>query len=118
MKNIRLEEITIPEVNELTNVIENILFQCKNVQIFISERLYNQLLNSNKDEIIWGDAVFDSFHYCDNVEKAFMYYLDEDENEKKRILQMHFVKNCSGYVQLTFFATKGTLYRHYLKGMN
>lgn len=71
MKNVQLEEITIKDTNELSTVIENVLNQCKDTQIFISDKLFNRLLKTPKSQIIWGEAVLDSIHYNDKIEKAF-----------------------------------------------
>lgn len=112
MKNVILEEISISDITELSSIIENVLNQCKDTQIFISDTLFKRLLTANKNSLIWNDAVIDSFHYADEIEKAFLL-----TNNGKKTLQMHFTKNCTNYMQLTYFATKGILYRHYLKGI-
>lgn len=115
MKNVILEDISISNVDELSTVIQKVLNQCKDTQIFISDELFKRLLKANKGDLIWGEAVLDSFHYCDKVEKAFLFNFIN--NGERRTLQMHFAENCSGFMHLTYFATKGILYRHYLKGM-
>ncbi len=115
MKNVQLEEITIKDTNELSTVIENVLNQCKDTQIFISDKLFNRLLKTPKSQIIWGEAVLDSIHYNDKIEKAFLLYIGDDN--QRQTLQMHFAKNCTGFMHLTYFATKSIMYRHYLKGM-
>ena len=115
MKNVKLETISVSNIHELFSTIEKTLQQDKDTQIFICDVLYNRVLKAKKKHLIWGEAVVDSFHYSDTVEKAFL--LNICENNKDHTFQMHFVGNCIGYMQLTFFATKGILYRHYLKGM-
>ena len=87
----------------------------KDTQIFICDELYHRLLKTKANHIIWGESVVDSFHYCDTVEKAFLFYITD--NNETHTFQMHFAGNCMGYMQLTNFATKGILYRHYLNGM-
>ena len=116
MKNVLLEKISVKDIYELPTVFQNVLNQCKDTQIFISNELYNRLLKVDKNSIIWGEAVLDSFHYNDNVEKAFLLYIGDDSS--KQTLQMHFTGNCSDYKQLSYFATKGIIYRHYLNGMD
>lgn len=116
MKNVRLEEISISNVDELSTIILKVLKQCKDTQIFISEELFKRLLKTNRHNLVWGESVFDSFHYCDEVEKSFLLYIND--NGERRTLQMHFAENCTGYMHLTYYATKGILYRHYLKGMD
>ena len=115
MKNIKLETISVSNIHELFSTIEKTLQQDKDTQIFICDVLYNRVLKASKTYIIWGEAVVDSFHYCDTVEKAFL--LNIWNNSENITFQMHFASNCLGYMQLTYFATKGILYRHYLKGM-
>ena len=73
MKNVILEDISISNVDELSTVIQKVLNQCKDTQIFISDELFKRLLKANKGDLIWGEAVLDSFHYCDKVEKAFLF---------------------------------------------
>lgn len=115
MKSIQLEETTILGMNELLTVIENRLNECKDIQIFIAKKLFQKLLKENEDKLIWKEAVIDSFHYCNSVEKAFLVNIIKDATTQ--VIQLHFAENCSDFVQLTYFATKGILYRHYLKGM-
>ena len=115
MKNVQLEVMSISNVDELPAVFEKALTECKNIQIYISDALFIRLLKSSKRNFIWGESVLDSFHYCDTVEKAFL--LNVFTNNEKNTVQMHFAGNCLGYMQLTYFAKKGLLYRHYLKGM-
>ena len=115
MNNVLLEKISVKDFCELITIIKNVLKQCKDTQILISNDLFNRLLKANKNSIIWGEDVLDSIHYNDKVEKAFLFYVGNDS--QKQMLQMHFVRNCSDYMQLTYFAIKGTIYRHYLNGM-
>lgn len=115
MKNVILEEISITNIEELSIVIENSLKQCIDTQIFITGVLFKQLMKVHKERLIWGEAVLESFHYSDKVEKAFLFYIEQ--NNERQMLQMHFAGNCANYMHLTYFATKGLLYRHYLKGM-
>ena len=77
---------------------------------------YITLLEADNNSIIWREAVLDSFHYNDNVEKAFLLYIGNDSSYQT--FQMNFTGNCSDYKQLSYFATKGIIYRHYLNGMN
>ena len=115
MKSVILEEITIADIEELSPVIENVLKQCKDTQIFIADVLFKRLMEAYKGRLIWGEAVLDSYHYCDEVEKSFLFYTNY--NNEKKTIQMHFAENCTNYKQLTYYATKGILYRHYLKGI-
>ena len=115
MKNVNLEIIVISNVDELFSLIERKLAHHKDIQIFIEDSLFYRLIQTHKSHIIWGESVYNGFHYCDTVEKAFL--MNIHDNSKYYTLQMHFAGNCIGYMQLTYFATKGILYRHYLKGM-
>ena len=114
MKKTCLGEISIKNINDIPIIIENVLKRNMNTQIFFSEILFHRLLQSNNG-IIWGESVVESFHYGDNVEKAFV--INTCFNNKKQTIQMHFVKNCSDYMHLTYYATKGLIYHHYLNGM-
>ena len=115
MKNVKLKEITISNARELSNSIEKALLQCKDMQIFVADALFKRFVEENKRNIIWREWVVDSFHYSDNVEEAFIFFMKN--NKEMKTFQMHVVKNCVGYRQLTFFASKGILYKHYGKGM-
>ena len=116
MKNVRLKEIIVANIDELSEVIRETLIQCKDTQIFISNLLIKRLLKENKSSIVWEEEVIDNFHYSDRVEKAFIFEIKNNSGSKTS--QMHFVANCSDYMQLTFFATKGIVYKHYIRAMN
>lgn len=116
MKNVKIKEIIVTNIDELSEIIRKTIMQCKDTQIFISNSLFNRLLKEDKSRIIWEERVFDSFHYADGVEKAFIFEI-KDRNGAKTS-QMHIVANSSDYMQLTFFATKGTIYHHYFNAMN
>ncbi len=115
MEKVLLDNISVKDFWELITIFENVLKQCKATQILISNDLFNRMLKANNNSIIWGEDVLDSLHYNDKVEKAFLFYVGNDS--QKQMLQMHFTGNCSDYMQLTYFATKGIIYRHYLNGM-
>ena len=115
MKNVIIKEKNISNIVELFVVVKKALNECKDTQIFISEKLLKRLLKENKASIIWEEDVQNSLHYSDKVERA--YILRITENYETKVTQMHFAENCSNYRQLTFFAFKGIVYRHYLKGM-
>ena len=115
MENIKIKETSLSNINELLEVIEKALIKCKDTQIFISKALYTRLIKENKSCIIWSESVLNSFQYCDNVEKA--YILRIKNNNKMKTVQMHFVSYCTDYMHLTFFFSKGILYHHYLYGM-
>lgn len=115
MKNVIIKEKNISNIVELFVVVRKALNECKDTQIFISEKLFKRLLKENKASIIWEEDVQNSLHYSDKVERA--YILRITENYETKVTQMHFVENCSNYRQLTFLAFKGIVYRHYLKGM-
>lgn len=115
MKNVKIIETSVTSFNEFLEVIKNALINCKDTQFFISDALFKRLLQENKRRIIWREDVLNSFHYGDKVEKAFIFCVME-HNQMKTV-QMHFVSNCLDYVHLTFFASKGFLYHHYLKGL-
>ena len=113
MENIAIREISISNLYELSKDVKKALIQCKDIQIFISNKLFARIMQEEKNNIIWEEFVFDSFHYCDKVEQAFLFSI----NNNKETIQTNFASNCLDYVQLTFFATKGFLYHHYLTGM-
>ena len=115
MKKVAIREIVIKNADELSRTIKDALIQCEDTQIFISNTLFERFLKQNRSRIIWEESVVGSFHYCDKLEKAYIFTIN-DNNETKTV-QMHFVKNCLHYTQLTFYASKGIVYRNYLKGM-
>ncbi len=116
MKNsVIKQETSISNVRNLYEVIENNLKLCKDIQIFISITVYNQLLKQKYSDLIWGEEVLDGTHYCDKEEKAFLMRLLDSDDIKT--VQMNFVSNSLSYVQLTYFATSDITYRHYLNGM-
>ena len=113
MKNVAIKETSISNFYELSKDVKKALSQCKDIQIFISYKLFARILQEENNNIIWEEFVFNSFHYCDKVEQAFIFSI----NNKKETIQTNFVSNCLDYVQLTYFASKGFLYHHYLNGM-
>ena len=115
MKNIKTKEISVSNLNEFLEVIKKELIKCKDTQFFISNALYTRFLIENKKCIIWSESVSNSFQYCDNVEKAFI--LQIKNNNETKTVQMHFVSYCIDYMNLTFFFSKGILYHQYLSGM-
>lgn len=115
MEKKKIKEITISNIYELLAEIKNGLTICEDTQIFISNQLLKRLLQENKNSIIWEEEVLNSFHYCDKEEKAFIIKIKI--NNEENTFQIHFVENCLEYVQLSYFASKGILYRHYLKGI-
>ena len=115
MANVKLKEISIGKTKDLSSIIEKTLLQCKDMQIFISNVLFKRFIQENRKNIIWREWVVDSFHYSDNVEEAFILFVRN--NRETKTFQMHFVKNCTDYMQLTFGSSKGILYKHYGKGM-
>ena len=115
MKNVNVIEISVMNFNEFLEVIKKALIKCKDTQFFISYELFKRLVQENKSRIIWRENVLNSFQYSDKVETAFIFCLMD--HAQMKTVQMHFVSNCLDYVQLTFFASKGIVYQHYLKGM-
>ena len=115
MENVKVKEISVSNLNELVEVIKKALNKCKDTQYFISNTLFKRLLLENKSNIIWKESVLNSFQYCDNEEKAFLFYVKE--NNQIKTVQMHFISDCINYMHLTFFASKGFLYQSYLKGI-
>ena len=115
MENVKIKETPVSTFDELFEVIKEAVIKCKDTQFFISDALFKRLLQENKGSIIWEEAVLNSFQYCDNVEKAVLFCVMN--NNKIRTVQINYVSDCLGYVHLTYFASKGVLYHHYLKGM-
>lgn len=115
MERVKIKEITILNFYEFYTIIKETIIQCIDVQIFISNTLFKRLLQEDESRIIWKEDVYNSFHYCDKEEKAFI--LNVKENNENKTIQMHFVSSCSDYMHLTYFASKGILYQHYLRGM-
>ena len=115
MENAIKKEISISNIYELSTIIKDTLIQCMDTQIFISNTLFKRLFVENKNSIIWEEAVLNGVQYCDKVEKAFICVIND--NNTTKAMQMNFVSNCLEYMHLTYFASKGILYRHYLKGM-
>ena len=113
MENVVIKTISISNLYELSKVVKETLSQCKDIQIFISNKLFARILQEENNNIIWEEFVFNSFHYCDKVEQAFIFSI----NNKKEAIQTNFVSNCLDYLQLTYFASKGFLYHHYFNGM-
>ena len=112
MKEVKAKEVIVSNLNELLSVIIQTLIQCRDTKFLISNLLLNRLLQQSKNSILWEEHVLDSFYYPDGIEKAFLFYVDDN---KPKTFQMHFVKNYLGYMHLTFFASKGIIYRDCLK---
>lgn len=115
MKNVQIKELSVLKTNELLTIVEQSLFLCQDTQIYITDKLFTRFMEYNKGNIIWEEWVLDSFHYSSKEERAVILCLIH--NDETKTLQMHFVKNSTGYMQLSFFARKGIVYQHYLKGM-
>lgn len=115
MRNVKLKTVSISSINEFLSAVKTTLAGCKDTQIFISENLFNRLLQKNKSSIIWREDVLGSFYYCDKVEHAFLFCFRC--NNESKTYQMHFVKSSTDYMHLTYFSSKGILYQQYLKGM-
>lgn len=115
MRYVKLNEVSVSNVVEFLEVVKGTLAGCKDTQVFISEKLFVRLLEKNKSSVIWEEDVLGSFHYCDNVEHAFIFHF-RNCNEGETY-QMHFVKNSTDYLQLTNFLCKDIVYRHYLCDM-
>ena len=115
MRYVETKELSATSMNELLMAIQKELEQCMDTQFFISNLLFNRLVKKSKKTIIWQEKVRDSFHYCNGIEQAFIFYMKD--KEETRTFQIHLVENSSDYIQLTFFATKGILYWHNLREM-
>ena len=115
MVNIATKKVSASNIDEFVSIIKETLAECRDTQIFVSNLLFKRLLEENKSSVIWREEVLDSFHYNDKVEKASIFYIKNEKNSKT--FQMHFVSNCLEYMHLSYFATKGVIYRHYVEGM-
>lgn len=103
------------DINHLFDIIENILNECKDSQIFISKSVYKDLIKNSPNKIC-SEYVIDSIQYGDNVEKSFVLSKDK-ENGGLITFKMNFVSNSKNFEQLTYFSTKGVNYFHYLTEM-
>ena len=115
MRYVETKELSATSMNELLMAIQKELEQCMDTQVFISALLFNRLLKKSRNSIVWEETVRDSFHYCDGIEKAFIFYMKSKAEIKT--FQLHLVENNLDYLQLTFYATKGILYWHNLREM-
>ena len=116
MKNLKVKEASVSNINELFTVVSKTLIHSKDTQIFVSSKLFKRLLYLNKYSIIWEEAVLDSFYYQDKMEKALIINLKS--KEENGIFQIHFVEYCLNYIYITYFASKNMLYQSRLKKMN
>lgn len=116
MNKVKFDVITISTINELLSKVKDYIERCYNTQFFISYELIKKLLNENSDIIIWKEEVTGSIFYNDYVEKAYLLY-GYEQNEKK-LFQIHFIKANLSYILITFFATKGIVYRNYFSSMD
>ena len=115
MEKVQLQTLNITSDNNIFELIKNLLLLCMDSQIFISDNLLSRILQVHKNEMIWEENVIDSFQYSNCVEKAYLFSIAEKNNVST--YQIHFVKNCSDFTQIAFFATENLVYRHYLKGL-
>ena len=118
MSKVLVEEISLSchDVNKLPYIFKNTLSECKDTQVYIEEKLYNEIIRKIKKFCIWTEEVYSGFLYNDGIEKAFLFY---SNNAKSKIIsQMNFVSNCKDFKQLTYFASDGIRYTHFLSGIN
>ena len=116
MKNVRIIEISVTDLNELCKAIKERFLNYKDMQVFISDVLFERLFQKNKSHIIWRELVLNSFVYCYGAEEAFI--IRAMENNQTETVQVHFANICKGYKLLTYFASKGIVYRCYSCKMN
>ena len=117
MSNVIIDEITLSrcDVDKLPYIFKNALLECKDSQIYISDRLFDEIMRKCKKFCIWAEDVYSGFLYNDGIEKAFLFY---SPNSKSNITsQMNFVSNCKEFKQLTYFASEGIRYTHFLNGI-
>lgn len=117
MSKVLTEEIILPcsAVNKLPYIFKNALLECKDTQIYIADKLYDEILRKCEKFCIWTEEVYSGFLYNDGLEKAFLFYTS---NAKSKITsQMNFVSNCREFKQLTYFASDGIRYTHFLSGI-
>lgn len=109
--NLSVNDITVLPGIFIRELTKNI-----NTQIFISNSLYNELVKNIERYLIWTEDVFGGMHYCDAVEKAFLF--SKDLGSYDFVMQMNFAEYCNNFKQLTYFEMKGLKYTHYKKDMN
>lgn len=117
MSNVALKQVylSIGNIKELPKIMFRELTKNSNIQIFIDNNLYYEFANNSKNYCIWVEKVYKGFQYNDEIEKAFLF--QKDKETLQFVTQMNFVSCCKDFKQLTYFATKGIKYTHFLTGM-
>lgn len=117
MSNVSLKQIylSIQNLKQLPIIVLRELEKNFSTQIFIDDNLYNELSKNSKKYCFWDERVYGGFQYNDGIENAFLFYSSKETLEF--IVQMNFVNSCEGFRQITYFATKGIRYTHFLTGM-
>ena len=99
---------SIANLSDFIDTIKKTIEECRNSQILISKELINRLFYENTRYIIWNETVTDSWYLNEGVEEALLFKINQ------RMAQIHYNEVNHEYVKLTFFATKGILYRNHI----
>ena len=117
--NITFKEITlnVKKVEQLADIIEEELKQCIDTQIFIEKDFLLEIKQNNVEHHIFYHNFMESgFHYLDDSEIKYGFHKDHASSELNA--QIHFVRNCSGYLQICLFSSKKIKrYIHYYHDM-
>ena len=116
--------VTIKEINlkkeqveRIFTMIEKILKQNPNSQIYIEKPLFFEIKNNGKAHNIYHHKYVGTYHYRENEE--YICALQENGGNLREIVRLGFTFNSSDFVQVTECKSKVIKnYVHYCTGMN
>ena len=105
---------------EIFSIIEDVLSTRPNTQVFVDDKIYEELRRNGSDYNVYSHNYMKGFHYQhddDNFGGEEWLALSEGCYFDKVIARGSFISNCNEYMQLVeFHSSKVKEYTHYLAG--
>ena len=105
---------------EIFSIIEDVLSTRPNTQVFVDDKIYEELSRNGSDYNVYSHNYFKRFHYQhdnDNFGGEEWLALSEGCYFDKVIARGSFISNCNEYMQLVeFHSSKVKEYIHYCSG--
>lgn len=105
---------------EIFSIIEDVLLTEFNTQVFIDDKIYEELRRNGSDYNVYTNNYMKGFHYHHDYENfggEEWLALSEGSYLDKNIARGSFISNCKEYMQLVeFHSSKVKDYTHYLTG--
>ena len=105
--------LKLSELGKLRNLLLNELFKCKDVQIFIEKKLFDEIKYNYFDFDMEPEDEKESRHYAANIQHCYAFL-----NKVGRVDgHIAFIENAKGYMQVIKFQDGNFEYVHYINGM-